>query len=195
MKLSVIVSSLLVSVFLPVFANDFSQDRGAETVGESLIVETAIVERKLNAESAAVKSRAQYEQYLLSSGASYPIFLLPTAVRQQFEASMTFNQNGLTGFDYKSLEGYLSPSEIYSVLTPFGAQHLVPMFKGAVVKSPADRLLLEKPSLSPSTLRAKSLWNDDLFPNPNLGPDYDGYACTSTATCTRNSGSICMSRC
>lgn len=104
-----------------------------------------------------------------------PLNALPKEARQDFLDSLTFNERGLTGFNYHILETQLSPSQIYKILALFGSQHLTPKFQQAEATTPLDHLLLEQ----------------DFIPYG----DHLNYECISRATCAYAQQRICMSSC
>lgn len=104
-----------------------------------------------------------------------PLQTLPQEARQPFLDSLTFNEHGLTGFNYHILETQLTARQIYKILALFGAQHLIQNFQQAEVISSLDHLLLEQ----------------DFQPNG----DHYNYECASRATCAYAQQRICMSSC
>lgn len=94
---------------------------------------------------APIKSAADLTRYLSShaSGTS-PLDSLSPAARQRFLSSLVFTDRGLASFDYQDLVKELTPTEIYRVLSLFGAQQLVGEFTHAKVRTEADRLLLAR---------------------------------------------------
>lgn len=127
---------------------------------------------------APIKTRADLDRYTRSMPPSSPLRLLSTGGRQRFIASLTFNETGLTGYDYSDLVVELKASDIYRVLSLFGAQHTTALLKGVKVTDQADRLIMSQSWLS-----------------PYLGSDHEGYRCESHATCAENLHTICMSGC
>jgi hypothetical protein len=73
---------------------------------------------------------------------SSPLRYLSPAAQKAFLDSLTFNENGLTGFKSALLEADLTPTQIEEVLALFGHQRLVIMFPKAKVSSPRDKELL-----------------------------------------------------
>lgn len=125
--------------------------------------------------TAQITSAEELREYQYSSNFhSGPLKALSEAGRQRFLASLTFNENGLTGFRYEDLQAELNVSQIYKVLSLFGAQHTASLIKGAKPKNKVEEAIV-----SPMIITK----------------DYQDYACTSRATCTRSWGAICTSNC
>jgi len=138
-------------------------------------------QRELMRLLAPIKSRVDLDVHLSKAGEiDSPLLRLSSAGRQGFIDSLTFNDRGLTGFRYSDLEAELSPSEIYAILSLFGAQHLARQMTGARPASTADTLILGQ------TVRSS------FSKDPG---DHAGYWCSSPHTCARKSNYICMSGC
>ena len=136
---------------------------------------------------AKIKSSADLTAYMGAMPKSSPLLRLSAAERGRFLQSLTFNEKGVTSFDYSDLQATLSASEIYEVLSLFGAQRVTPLIKGARINSEADRAIMASPSNMASPLQ--------LSPGIGMGDDHDGYRCESPHTCVLWSGRICMSGC
>jgi hypothetical protein len=142
--------------------------------------ESAVSARDIALELASVKSHVSLLAYQqITPDVVSPLSKLSPAGKAEFLASLTFNENGVTGFNYRVLENELTPTQIYSVLALFGAQHLTARLRGARIDSVADHQLL---SYATAKMRRQ-------------GDDYSGYACTARATCTTSTNAICMSSC
>lgn len=63
---------------------------------------------------APVKSQFELGAYLQSAKAS-PLDWLSPAAKRRFLASLTFNETGLTGFDYSDLRAELTVTQIHRV--------------------------------------------------------------------------------
>jgi hypothetical protein len=98
--------------------------------------------------------------------------------------SLKFSETGLSSFNYKALENELTPTQIYKVLSIFGMQHLTARFRLARVITATDMALIT------SHDHAKGII---IYDTPE--GDYEGYACTSRATCSKNMNDICTSNC
>jgi hypothetical protein len=169
----IFLATVLLSGFLSLQASAQKLEIAAQT-------ENAISTRDVAFELAPVKSQVSLLAYQqITPDVVSPISKLSPVGKAEFLASLTFNDKGVTGFNYRVLENELTPTQIYSVLALFGAQHLTPRLRGARVDSEADHLLL-------SDTQAKMR---------RIGDDYSGYACTARATCTTSINSICMSSC
>lgn len=125
-----------------------------------------------------VHSQLELGTYLQSAKAS-PLDWLSPAAKRRFLASLTFNETGLTGFDYSDLRAELTATQIYQVLAIFGAQRVVPLIKGAHTETDVDRLLMSAPERTSS---------------PPMD-DHEGYRCEGAHTCGSAPSRICMSGC
>lgn len=127
---------------------------------------------------APVKSQWELGAYLQSAKAT-PLDWLSPAARRRFLASLTFNESGLTGFDYSDLRAELTVAQIYRVLAIFGAQRVAPLIKGARAETEVDRILMSVPG------------NTGDMPMD----DHEGYRCEGSHTCGSAPSRICMSGC
>ena len=84
----------------------------------------------------------------------------------------------MTGFQYTDLEAELTPTQIYRVLSLFGAQDMTGMLRSARIETELDRQLIQA--------------NDGrMVPMA----DHKEYACVGRATCELSPMRICMSSC
>jgi hypothetical protein len=127
-------------------------DQGQEAVGTNQPVSQIVSAKDL-------------DTYLRTTPNS-PLDRLPAAAKQRFIASLVFTENGLGSYKYSDLEA-LSPTEIYKILSLFGAEHTTSM----VTK--------ERPTTQQN----------------EPGGDYKDYWCSGRATCSESLGHICMSSC
>jgi hypothetical protein len=146
--------------------------------------------RQLALELAVIKTQADLVSLSESKSA---LDLLSVSAKERFVNSVVFGDNGITGFSYTDLEAELTPTQIYSVLKLFGAQHTVSKFEHARIESAADAMLLN------SNLEYIKIPTGNM-PISNLSgtvsrADHKGYACTGRATCSESQGQICMSGC
>jgi hypothetical protein len=153
---------------------------GAQALEMVAPIESAVSARDIAFELAPVKTHVSLLAYQqITPDVVSPLSKLSSAGKAEFLASLTFNESGVTGFNYRILENELTPTQIYGVLALFGAQHLTARLRGARIDSVADHQLL---SYTVAKMRRQ-------------GDDYSGYACTARATCTTSANSICMSSC
>ncbi len=127
--------------------------------------------------AAPIKNGDDLKEYLESiRGRSSPIDALSDGARQRFLDSLKFNERGVTGFRYSELESELTVSQIYKILSLFGAQHATPRFKRAKIISSTDRMI--------GTMNFSEAY-----------PDHMGYDCIKRATCKVEQSHICMNGC
>lgn len=162
------------SVLLSAGSSVFAQSHATQT--QEFIEQTQARQAALDIAAAPIKSRADLFAYLHGVAAPLsPLSKLSPGARDRFLASLTFNENGITGFSYEDLKNELSPMDIYKVLTLFGAQRDIALIRGLRAQNPSDALLVASPSLAPD--------------------DHEGYACVGRATCNVRPSYICMSGC
>ena len=125
---------------------------------------------------APIKSTQELNAYLsnVHKGES-PLDRLSAPARERFLASLKFGDNGLASYSYVELESELSATEIYRILSLFGAQHTTSMLKNARQNTPADRTIMSAPINSPY--------------------DYRDFWCWDRATCAKSLDYICTSNC
>jgi hypothetical protein len=113
-----------------------------------------------------IQSAKELDAYLRATPNS-PLDRLPAAAKQRFIDSLVFTENGLASYTYIDLEA-LSPTEIYKILSLFGAEHTTSM-----------------------------ITQEQLLPPPGGGgaKDYIDYECSKRATCTAKAFNICTSSC
>lgn len=140
-------------------------------------------ERELQMESAPIRSKADLASYVSAFQQERSAFAsLSVEGKQVFFESLRFNEIGLTGFNMRVLENELTATQIYKVLSLFGAQSLTRLMPNAKVVSGLDQHIL--------------LGNDSHKWRPEYdATDYPGYACAARATCSPSQQDICMSSC
>lgn len=173
MKTSFLAGLLLALSVIPAFAG------AAEPfLATNAMIDAELRNREIAASLAPIKSREDLQRYMAATLADLnPMSRLSPAGKQRFLDSLVFNDEGaLAGFRYGDLEAELSVSEIYRIMSLFGAQHTVGLMAKARVVSKEDRQIRSAPGMS-------------------LMADHAGYACVSRANCYQSPGFICMSGC
>jgi hypothetical protein len=159
--------------------------------------------------SAQIRSLPQLKAHLALQGKASPLAALSAASQQEFIDRLTFNENGLTGYRYGILEKELTPSQIYSILSLFGTQKHIGMFKKARIATQADAQLLDTgastnmvpcPQTPPGSGPGSGGggggdWGGTGGDGIPHGNDYPDMACKSKATCSRSTTDICMASC
>jgi hypothetical protein len=151
-------------------------------------------------ELAPIKSATDLKNYMIMTpNRVSPLRYLPTQARETFLGSLTFNEKGLTGYNYKILQDSLTPNQTSQVLALFGQQHLTDLTHG----KPINQQAAQPGSLLP-TLKQDILRNGDVTPawyyDPEGGGGTEGggtkgYWCSSRATCSPKGNDICTSNC
>lgn len=136
---------------------------------------------------APIKTQADLEAYLrLTPMRRSPFNRLAPAPRKEFIESLSFNENGLTGYKYRVLEEELTPTESYRILALFGSQADVRLFKRARIKTLADKKLI-----APQEFGESDEFGDQWFDLPEK--NYEKYRCVFRKTCEENDAYICKS--
>ncbi|MCC5880891.1 MAG: hypothetical protein JJU03_13465 [Idiomarina sp.] len=100
----------------------------------------------------------------------------PDDVRATFIDSLTFNERGLTGYNYRVLLDYLSESEINTLMSLFGFSNV------------GTNLLGHSTTMDGGVITLPGDGNDP--------PGFRGYHCLSPETCARtDSDMICTANC
>ncbi|GJJ05772.1 hypothetical protein RugamoR64_63100 [Duganella rhizosphaerae] len=177
---------------------------------------------KLDRLLAPIKSSHDLDRYLAVTPEYQSAFSpLTPAGRRAFIESLTFNQNGLTGFSYRDLQAELTPTQIDKLLALFGARNTIALMQPARLVSVKDRKLIaargsdrcgssecdEDGGGYSGDDPGGSGWDDGgdttepppppPTPDPADTTDKDvaGYACTAHATCEVKNFSICRKGC
>lgn len=132
---------------------------------------------------ASIKSSSDLEEHLRTAGRSSPIAALSGPAQRRFISSLKFNERGITSFSYDDLQSELTASQIYQVMSLFGAQHTVAMMRNVRVQDGVDEQIM-RPLLDPA---------GPLCPSQPC--DYDSYECVKKATFAHNINTICMRNC
>jgi len=143
--------------------------------------EREFLERYIEFRTAAVRSDEALEKYLASTDQSASVFrVLSPSARKRFLQSLRFGEKGLASFDYRDLRRELTPSQIYTLLSVFGAQRSTASIPGLEVITAADEVIVAL----------------GRGPRPPSGDqqyaDYLDMYCDSRATCRPSTGAICI---
>jgi hypothetical protein len=172
--------TFLAAVFLSVF---FAAHASAESSDFAIQADESVNTRNVAFELAPVKSQQTLRAYQsITPEVLSPLGKLSASARAEFLSSLTFNEKGLTGFNYRVLEDELTTSQVHSVLALFGAQHLTSRLEGARVETEVDQKLLKGS-------QAKSIFN------PWLDENEKGYRCYEKGSCVEAKGWICTKNC
>lgn len=150
----------------------------------ALLAQSSNQRNEIDNATATIRSESDLHKYLQAPPiARTPLGNLSPSARRQFLASLTFNDKGLTGFDYRALSNELSASEIYRVLSLFGMQHVTAQIPGVRVNTPLDAAILRQ--VSPQFCGT----------GVDCLEDHENYKCESTGSCKMYNGYICTSNC
>lgn len=128
---------------------------------------------------APIKSQSDLQAYLATHRlGSSPLDDLSLGAKQRFLASLQFNENGLTTFEYIDLENELTPTQIYRILSLFGVQRDTVMMRDAARMTQTDWLIMGA--------------SQDNGPGQGAPGDYQGYKCVSRANCFEMIHYICI---
>ena len=139
----------------------------------------------INWKLAPVKNSVSLKKELSNSNS--PLNKLSNDAKDRLVKSIVFRENGIGGLYMGDLEAELTPTEIYRILSLFGAQRIITHFDNARIESDTDFLLLSKPKFDTGDNQINRL--------PSLTPDHEEYECIGRATCRSAGGHICMSGC
>ena len=148
------------------------------------------IKRDLSFLVAPIKTQRDLDQHVLSlrkEDVDSPLRYLPRNSRGKFVSSITFNEKGITGYNYDILERELTLSQVYEVLALFGQQYNIGHMKAASIKTDLDMEISRLIQLEADS-------NKGLM-NQCGSSDHKGYACTARATCSSSYTKICMSSC
>ncbi len=120
-----------------------------------------------------IKNKEDLNFYSNLKDSSFPLNRLDNEQKNKFINSLTFNEKGLTGFDYSVFEN-LSTDETFKILSLFGAGHI----SGQIKEDQTYELELNFMKNGQVTKK-----------------DYKDYRCESRATCVTDNDRICMSSC
>lgn len=172
-KIALLAAIVGVSATLNAFAKDPKVE--ALPSNEKLLINQFEIDLAL----APVKSQAELGEVLTSFS---PIEKLSSYNRESFINSITFGENGVTGFSMTELEDELTVSEIYQVLTLFGMQANISHFDKARISQPVDLLLLKH---NKPVVGAQKVYSSFL----------EGYRCVAPESCEQTDGWACTRNC
>ena len=180
--LTTLIAGILTLTFSVVNAAELPHSIKAGTVHPSICInatpaiqQQALDQSKLDYLGAQIKSREDLNSYLSTTPINKsPFDHLSLGAKSRFLSSLVFNEKGLVGYSYADLVAELPASEIYKVLSLFGAQSTVPSIKGAKIASESDKLAVHPNTVCTGT---------------------SGYECSGPHTCRLESQSMCMSGC
>ncbi|MEX1829016.1 hypothetical protein [Luteibacter sp. CQ10] len=155
-------------------------------------------QREIDEARAPIKSESDLRKYLLTESLSSPLNRLSPDAKARFISSLIFSEKGLGSYNYQSLEDELTASQIYDVLSLFGAQATTHLISGAKVESKADLLIMQ-----PQVISLPCEEGGDLPCHGGGGDtgsgggevDHFEYSCGSPHTCISTPGAICMHTC
>ncbi|MBT2116382.1 hypothetical protein KK141_14105 [Dyella sp. LX-66] len=132
---------------------------------------------RLDVLGAPIRSASDLRIYLSTTpGELSPLEKLSPGAKQRFLASLFFNESGLVSYDYSDLARELAASDIYRIMSLFGAQRTVPLMKGLRIQTVMDELSVTQPRLQ-------------------MIDDHEAYRCIGGHNCVHTPGMICMSGC
>ncbi|MDN5781325.1 MAG: hypothetical protein L0H23_04775 [Luteimonas sp.] len=103
--------------------------------------------------TATIRSQSDLSEYLQATPiARTPLGKLSPGAQRRFLGSLTFNEKGLTGFDYRALSDELSASEIHQVLGLFEMQRTTALIPGLRIETPVDEAIMRHVSPQESTI-------------------------------------------
>jgi hypothetical protein len=212
------IAALLILISTDLFAQCDGQTQAVTSPQNTASTSGARVSLDLAFEMAQIKSPRDLSSFMkLKDQDKNPLMLLSNEARARFLDSLTFNENGLTGYKYTELEYELTPTQIARILKLFGAQGHINFYKKAQVKTAKDRRLLNG-DLNPALVDCGAGEEGGDYPigggvttnpqgpplPPSPGPyppgpitpqDYKDYKCAAPSECKYSKGDICMKAC
>lgn len=102
---------------------------------------------KLDAPAVRIRSAAELASYLESRGPNSPLDQLSPGALRRFIDSLTYNENGLTGYRTDDLQYELTATQAYRILELFGVQRITPLLRGLTIETSLDEAIMAtKPS-------------------------------------------------
>jgi hypothetical protein len=178
---TLLVSSLAHSVdvrvgssFEAMSADQVKKMSDATNLSADIIMQNEASQTQIDKAVAPIKSARDLQFHILNSPmGSSPLDSLSPRSKQIFLSSLTFNEKGLTGFQYDVLET-LTPTQIYKILSLFGEQRFTSQMKGVRSITAADSLIMSV--------------------TPMLAP-LMGYRCEARGTCSEMMSKACTDNC
>ncbi|MET0506388.1 MAG: hypothetical protein ABWZ85_13765 [Luteibacter sp.] len=141
---------------------------------------------------APIKSEADLQKYLVSEQATSPMNRLSPAAKAKFLSSLRFGDKALGSYNYEALESELTASQIYDILSLFGAQATTQLIPGAIVRTETDSLIMKPQAIN----RPCGPGIESCDSGGGTGDtDYAGYGCGRPHTCIIEPNAICMHSC
>jgi hypothetical protein len=169
-------------IFLAIFAIGVGQLAQAQTVDSN--------KRAFAYQLAPIKSLNDLNSYLaVTPSKKSPLNVLPASEKKKFLESLTFNENGLTGFNFQILKSNLNTSQTNKILALFGAQHLASVIHGNQPDA------FRGSSLNSAHANPKNRISPKFFGDDESIADHIGYYCSGRSTCNSSASQICMSSC
>ncbi|MBI1365379.1 MAG: hypothetical protein GC153_05420 [Alphaproteobacteria bacterium] len=132
---------------------------------------------------APIKSKADLDRYLSTATVS-PLDWLSSNAKWEFIGSLVFHERGLASYRYDVLAKELTPTQIYQLLSLFGAQHTTSMIKGAKIVTDTDKLIMEGATVS-----------SNVISRGPPGEDHENFKCIGDHNCIKSLDYICMTGC
>ena len=93
--------------------------------------------------SAIIRSKIDLQRYLSATANSgSPLSALSIRARTRFLNGITFNEKGITGFQYGDLQRELTASQIVAVLRLFGVEKDIALIPNLRVETASDRRVI-----------------------------------------------------
>ncbi|WP_448098081.1 hypothetical protein [Luteibacter yeojuensis] len=190
MKYKQIFSSIALSILMLSSGVAFSYDntRPERSAPQATVTE----QRQIDEARAPIKSEADLQNYLVAEQPNSPLNKLSPAAKAKFLSSLRFGDKALGSYNYEVLENELTASQIYDILSLFGAQATTHLISGAMVRTSTDALIMKPQAIN----RPCGPGIDSCDSGGGDGDtDYEGYGCGRPHTCIVEPGSICMHSC
>ncbi|WP_130617441.1 hypothetical protein [Dyella amyloliquefaciens] len=178
LKLKIVAACALASLAFTVPAAETPQHTSTVSAKAQNVdlVATVARQHQLDFIAAPIKSSSDLQSYLtLMPKALSPIEKLSPGAKRRFLASLVFNENGLVGYDYSDITAELPASDVYRLMSLFGAQRTVHLIDGLRVEGESDKVVEETSDMPMA--------------------DHKDFRCVGGHNCAHYTSMICMSGC
>lgn len=193
-------STVLSAIFaaLSTVSVGISATAGELKTSELEDIERAALHRDLATLSAPIRSQGDLARHISQSSNKSPLNALSRDARARFLSSLRFGERGLASFQYSDLEAELTPTQIYTLLSLFGQQHVTGKLRPSNMRTPLDNEIMS--SVLPGL--ARPMTDCGFGPpgeyTPGTDPFCGGqhqYYCESPGTCAPKAKYICTENC
>ncbi|QCO67851.1 hypothetical protein E5843_08880 [Luteimonas yindakuii] len=174
-----IASVMLVSI--PASAHDATTDQD--------IVHRAAAQYELDQLTAPISSPEDLRSHLQVGLHASPLRYLSQAGLRRFVSSLSFGENGVSGFSYEDIERELTATQAYELLSLIGQQQFTHRIRGLRVESGLDSEIMA------GTIRSACEIPQGTMEAIMCDSFLDGYRCSDPGNCAESKRNACTSNC